>query len=185
MEFSSQVHGVACHAGDMGFETAFVGELTAALMPLHKAGSPLAFLEDFWGRSHFSSSDFAAFNLLCMSAAYAPNMNLSEDTFPADLPIDLDTGEIIWENFERWMTHDPLALLEEKTHQQALAQLAYFFVDVGRWDEYNLQFGARTLHARLTELDITHTYEEFDGGHRGTTYRYDHSIPKMVQVLSS
>ena len=185
MEFSSQVHGVACHAGDMGFETAFVGELTAALMPLHKAGSPLAFLEDFWGRSHFSSSDFAAFNRLCMSAAYAPNMDHTEGAFPADLPIDIETGEIHWENFERWMAHDPLTLLEEKNHQQALAELAYFFVDVGRWDEYNLQFGARTLHARLTELNITHTYEEFDGGHRGTTYRYDHSIPKMVQVLSS
>ena len=169
----------------MGFETAFVGELTAALMPLHKAGSPLAFLEDFWSRSHFSSNDFAAFNLLCMSAAYAPNMNLSEGVFPADLPINIETGEICWENFERWMAHDPLTLLEEKPHQQALSQLAYLFVDVGRWDEYNLQFGARALHSRLTELDIAHTYEEFDGGHRGTTYRYDNSIPKMVKVLSS
>ena len=45
------VQAVACHAGDMGFETAFVGELSAALLPLHKAGSPQAFLEEFWTKS--------------------------------------------------------------------------------------------------------------------------------------
>ena len=184
MEYPGQVQGVACHAGDMGFETAFVGELTAALMPLHKAGSPLAFLEDFWIRSHFSANDFAAFNLLCMSASYAPNVEVAPGTFPADLPIDFETGEINWPNFERWMAHDPLTLLEEEVHQTALHQLAYFFVDVGRWDEYNLQFGARALTARLNELGIAHRYEEFDGGHRGTTYRYDVSIPAMVKALS-
>lgn len=188
MEYPSKVHAVACHAGDMGFETAFVGELTMALMPLHQAGSPLAFLEGFWKKSRFSASDFAAFNLLCMSAAYAPKNDLDievvSDVFPAHLPIDIETGEINWANFEEWMAHDPLNLLEDSSHQSSLRSLAYFFVDVGRFDEYNLQFGARTFHTRLEELEIPHVYEEFDGGHRGTTYRYDVSIPKMVQVLA-
>lgn len=187
MEYPGKVHAVACHAGDMGFETAFVGELTAALMPLHQAGSPLAFLESFWNKSRFSPNDFAAFNLLCMSAAYAPNEDIIDglvtDVFPAHLPIDIETGEIHWANFEEWMAHDPLTLLEESEHQAALRDLAYFFVDVGRFDEYNLQFGARAFHARLDELEIAHIYEEFDGGHRGTTYRYDVSIPKMVEHL--
>ena len=183
MEYPEQVHAVACHAGDMGFETAFVGELTAALLPLHKAGGPLDFLKDFWTKSRFSPNDFAAFNLLCMSAAYAPNMDVSEGEFPADLPIDIETGDINWENFERWMSHDPLTMIEDVQYQQPLRDLGYFFVDVGRWDEYNLQFGARALHERLTELDIEHVYEEFDGGHRGTTYRYDDSIPSMVKSL--
>ncbi len=183
MEYPEQVQAIACHAGDMGFETAFVGELTAALMPLHKAGSPLAFLADFWTRSHFSANDFAAFNLLCMSAAYAPKEEIVKGEFPADLPINIETGEIHWANFERWMEHDPLTLLEEEGHQAALSELDYCFIDVGRWDEYNLQFGARELHKRLDELGISHIYQEFDGGHRGTTYRYDNSIPDMVKAL--
>lgn len=188
MEYPEKVHGVACHAGDMGFETAFVGELTAALQPLHQAGSPLAFLEAFWKKTHFSPNDFAAFNLLCMSAAYDPNEALIDglvtEHFPAHLPIDIETGEIHWSHFEEWMAHDPLTLLEESAHQHALRGLDYFFIDVGRFDEYNLQFGARAFHQRLDELEIAHTYEEFDGGHRGTTYRYDVSIPNLVKALS-
>ena len=118
-----------------------------------------------------------------MSAAYAPNMDVSDGEFPADLPIDIETGEIIGRNFERWMEHDPLTMIEAIEHQTPLRDLDYFFIDVGRWDEYNLQFGARVLHERLNELGIEHIYEEFDGGHRGTTYRYDNSIPNMVKAL--
>ena len=44
MEYPSKVHAVACHAGDMGFETAFVGELTMALMP----SSELVVRWHFW-----------------------------------------------------------------------------------------------------------------------------------------
>lgn len=183
MEYPECIQAVACHAGDMGFETAFVGELTAALLPLHKAGSPLAFLREFWTKSHFSANDFAAFNLLCMSAAYAPDISLAPGDFPADIPIDIQTGEIKWESFERWMDHDPLTMIEAVEYQISLRSLKYLFVDVGRWDEYNLQFGARVLHERLSELGIEHIYEEFDGGHRGTTYRYDNSIPNMVKAL--
>ena len=47
MEYPGQVHAIACHAGDMGFETALWADVTAALLPLHKAGSPLAFLKKF------------------------------------------------------------------------------------------------------------------------------------------
>jgi hypothetical protein len=107
-----------------------------------------------------------------------------EDAFPAEVPINISTGEIRWEIFEEWMSHDPLTLMEESMHQEALSSLHYLFIDVGRWDEYHLQFGARAFHQRLDELEIPHIYEEFDGGHRGTTYRYDNSIPSMVRVLS-
>ena len=111
-------------------------------------------------------------------------MNVSDEEFPADIPIDIQTGEISWQNFERWMEHDPLTMIEAVEHQIPLRSLEYLFIDVGRWDEYNLQFGARALHERLSELDIEHIYEEFDGGHRGTTYRYDNSIPNMVKALT-
>ena len=181
MENPGAVHGVACHAGDMGFRTAFLGEITAALAPLHKAGSPRAFLEAFWNKSRFGSHDFAAFNLLCMSACYSPNM---DKDFPADLPLDIQRGEVDLDVFQRWMAHDPVELIHRPEHREALAGLDYLFLDVGRFDEYHLQFGARLFVEQLQRYGIEHVYEEFDGGHRGTAYRYNQSIPAMVAALT-
>ena len=181
MEHPQAIHAIACHAGDMGFQTAFWGEITAALLPLHQAGSPRAFLDAFWRKRRFGSQDFAAFNLLCMSAAYSPNVH-NED-FPADLPIDIEFGTVHPEVFDRWLQHDPLVLIEESAHQKALRSMDFVFLDVGASDEYLLQFGARKMVARLNEHQIDHTYEEFDGGHRGTAYRYRASIPKMIRAL--
>ena len=181
MEHPEQIQGVACHAGDMGFDTAFLGEITAALLPLHRAGSPRAFLEKFWNASRFGAQDFAAFNLLCMSASYSPNVQNVD--FPADLPIDYQRGEVNLEVFQQWLAHDPIELIKEEQHQQALRDLDFLFVDVGRFDEYCLQFGARRFVELLQQYDIPHVYEEFDGGHRGTAYRYENSIPSMIQKL--
>lgn len=180
MQYPEIISGIACHAGDMGFETAFVGELTQALLPLHKAGSPKAFLEAFWQKTHFSANDFAAFNLLCMSASYSPNL---ENEFPADIPIDIQSGKIDWDVFNSWKQNDPVEMIENTDYQEALKSLDYCFIDVGRVDEYNLQFGARLFVEKLRTFDVPHVYEEFDGGHRGTAYRYDVSIPAMVMAL--
>ena len=181
MEHPDVVQAIACHAGDMGFQTAFWSEVTAALLPLHRAGSAKKFIDSFWRKHRFSSQDFAAFNLLCMSAAYSPNVENQE--FPADLPIDISSGTVYPEVFERWLAHDPLVLIEDLAHQKALRSMAFVFLDVGSSDEYLLQFGARKMVAKLKAHQIDHTYEEFDGGHRGTAYRYQSSIPKMVEAL--
>jgi pimeloyl-ACP methyl ester carboxylesterase len=181
MEYPESISAVACHAGDMGFETAFLGEITAALGPLHAAGSPRKFLEAFWRKKTFSANDFAAFNLLCMSAAYTPNVQAVD--FPADLPIDIHSGRVDFDVFQRWMAHDPIELLCNADYQEALMSLDYLFIDVGRYDEYHLQFGSRIFRDLLQKYGIKHRYEEFDGGHRGTAYRYGNSIPNMVEAM--
>ena len=181
MENPELIQGVACHAGDMGFRTAFLGEITSALLPLHNAGSPEAFLQSFWNKRRFGANDFAAFNLLCMSASYSPN--IKKDGFPAELPINYQNGEVDLSVFERWIAHDPIQLIEEPEHQKALRELDFLFLDVGRYDEYLLQFGARVFVEKLRKHNIDHIYEEFDGGHRGTAYRYDKSIPDMIGAI--
>jgi len=184
MDFPGRVDAVACHAGDMGFRVAFVGELTQALLPLHQAGSPGRFLRQFWQKERFSPSEFAAFNVLCMSAAYSPNVEASMfPDFPADLPISLVHGQIDWAVFERWVDQDPLSRIEDSAAQASLRALKYLYVDVGTSDEYLLQFGARAFTARLQELNIAHTYDEFDGGHRNSSHRLIESIPAMVEHL--
>jgi len=181
MIYPELIQGVACHAGDMGFRTAFLGEITAALGPLHQAGSPREFLDSFWRKKRFGKHDFSAFNLLCLSACYSPNLENSE--FPAELPIDYLRGEVRMDVFERWMSHDPIEMIEAKEHRAALRNLDFLFLDVGRYDEYYLQFGARIFVEKLKQFGIAHVYEEFDGGHRGTAYRYDHSIPRMIKCF--
>ena len=184
MDFPGSVQAIACHAGDMGFDIAFVGELTQALLPLHEAGDPRAFLRQFWQKSRFAPAEFAAFNVLCMSAAYSPNLEESLfPDFPADLPISLTDGRINWKVFDRWLEHDPLRRIEHESAQQGLRALRYCYIDVGSSDEYLLQFGARQLTSRLLELGIPHHFEEFAGGHRNTSHRLNHSVPDLVRHL--
>jgi enterochelin esterase family protein len=66
----------------------------------------------------------------------------------------------------------------------ALQGLDLLFLDAGAWDEYHLQLGARRLVHQLQALDIAHEYDEFPGGHRGTTWRYDVSLPKLARALT-
>ena len=122
-------------------------------------------------------------NVLCMSAAYASD--LSSEGFPARIPVNYETGEIDFEAFLSWETHDPIQLIERPEIQQALRQLKCLFIDAGDHDEYLLHLGARRFVKKLRQFNIEHMHEEFPGGHRGTSFRYDKSIPLLVNALVS
>ena len=176
-----KINAVACHAGDMAFSTTYCGELTKAILPLQKAGSATAFIQKFWQKNRFSNADFSAMNLLCMSAAYAPDKSCPD--FPSNLPVDLKTGEIFFDRFLSWQQQDPLFLIDDADNQQALHDLDFLFLDAGDHDEYLLHLAARRFCEKLKNADIQHQYEEFPGGHRGTSWRYDISIPRLVKEL--
>ena len=55
------------------------------------------------------------------------------------------------------------------------------YLDCGIYDEENLLYGARIFSKRLNDLNISHTYEEFEGGHRNTKHRYDVSL-KLISA---
>ena len=93
-QFPGQVHAIACHAGDMAFETTYLSELTASIMPIQAAGGPMPFVEAFWRKRRLSGGDFAAMNYLCMAAAYGGD--LEAEDFPARLPVNWKTGAIDW-----------------------------------------------------------------------------------------
>lgn len=118
-----------------------------------------------------------------MAVAYGPNSEATD--FTADLPVDWKTGEIKWAIYHAWNQHDPLYWIEEPEAQRALKNLDFLFVDAGNQDEYLLYLAARRFVARLVEYEISHTYEESDGGHRGTSYRYDISVPRMIRRFYS
>src|SRR2546428_10879277 len=62
---------------------------------------------------------------------------------------------------------------------RALRGMRLVYIDCGTKDEFNIIWGARTLHAKLRALGVKHVYEEFDEGHLNITYRYDVSLPLL------
>ncbi|HYZ51432.1 MAG TPA: hypothetical protein VE593_11130, partial [Nitrososphaeraceae archaeon] len=69
-------------------------------------------------------------------------------------------------------------------HRSNLKRLRFIYLDCGSEDEFNLHLGARILHSKLESMSINHFYEEFNGGHMNTSYRYDYSLPMTYSKLS-
>jgi len=65
----------------------------------------------------------------------------------------------------------------------ALRSLRLLFVDCGTRDEYFLQYGARRFARAAQREEIPLEREEYDDGHRGTSYRYDVALPRLVKAL--
>jgi enterochelin esterase family protein len=112
--------------------------------------------------------------MLAMASCYSPN---PQSPLGLDLPLDTHTAELDEDVWKRWLAQDPVHLV--RRHSDALRALHLYFIDCGRYDEYHLQCGNRIYARRLEALDIPHVYDEFDGGHAGTSYRYDVSLQAL------
>jgi S-formylglutathione hydrolase FrmB len=169
----SDVFGLcASHAGDAYFEHCYLPDIPKAVRALSKVqGDPAAFIEKFWADERKGKDDFSAFNIIGMSACYSPD---PESQLGFSLPFDLQTGEIDFSIFSKWLEHDPVRMAEK--HVDELKSLKLLFLDAGRSDEFALDIGARVFAARLKEFGIDHIHEEFDGGHFNIGYRYNRSL---------
>ena len=124
-------------------------------------------------------ADFDALFFVATAAAYAPEPGAGMPY--AALPFDPRTGEEIPEIWERYLAHDPLRRAEASA--DALTQLRLVYLDAGHVDEYGAHFAARRLDEALRAAGAEVHYEEFPGGHRGTSYRYEDSLPRIVGAL--
>ena len=61
--------------------------------------------------------------------------------------------------------------------------MSLIYVDAGNRDEHGLHFAARMLTNALSERELPVRYEEYEGGHRGTSWRYEVSLPQIVEAL--
>jgi enterochelin esterase family protein len=128
-----------------------------------------------------SQAEFHALELLALAHAYAPAADAA-GRLAGELPFDPRTAMVEPERWLRWLAHDPVVRAERGDHGLATAQLV--FLDAGKSDEYGLQFGARMLAEHLTRSGVAVEHEEFEGGHMGTAYRYDVSLPKVIAALT-
>lgn len=172
---------VACHSGDADFDLLYRSELPKAVAALAAFdGDARRFVEHLRAQPSIGGREFYALMMLAMAASYDPHPTAS---LGARLPVDLHTCALDAAAWSRWLRWDPLRLLDEPAHVDALRTLRGLFIDCGSKDEYHLHFGNRQLAARLAEANVPHTYEEFPGGHSGVDYRLDRSLPALFRAL--
>jgi len=172
------VAAVASHAGDAAFEVSMRPMLHHAAIAYEAAGGLEAFAAKVADGGPKGPFAFDGLIVMACSAAYA-----AEPGAPAPhcaLPFDPKTA-VLNEGWDRWLAHDPLGRLAGL--KAAAESLRTVFLDAGDADEHGLHFAARMLFEALREAGATVTYEEFSGGHRGTSYRYGTSLPLLVDAL--
>jgi S-formylglutathione hydrolase FrmB len=170
----------ACHSGDLYWEYTCLPPLSRMHQALEKYGGLDAFIRDIPAIRPKGSAFWDLVMTVCWSAAFGSN---SEAPRGFDLPVDPDTGALNEAVWARWMVHDPIRKLDNALYAEALRRMKLAFIDVGQYDEYQLQVGARVLHLKLDALGISHVYEEYLDGHRDTHYRYAESFPLLYEAL--
>lgn len=177
---------VACHSGDMYFGYCYKPDFTKFLnatehLSLQTAEALAEFLADFSPKMQPKPANFFdVIHIAAMSACYSPN--------PAapcgfDLPFHQTTGELRPDVWRRWLDQDPISMLEITEYVEALRQMKLIYLDCGNRDEYALHYGARIFSQHLSQLDIPHRHEEFNGGHHNIQFRYDVSLKTISEVF--
>jgi hypothetical protein len=114
-----------------------------------------------------------------MAAHYSPNLNNPE--LYTDLPFDIESGEFKENIWKLWKEFDPINKVNDFSDNLKKMKLLYF--DCGSNDEYSLAIGSRIFSKKCRDMDINHEYEEFEGGHFNTGYRYDTSLQKIWNAI--
>jgi enterochelin esterase-like enzyme len=170
----------ASHSGDVGFDLLFVSDFPRVLRAIAKTDNSIRkWLDAFFAAPKPKDSDVHVLMVLAMCATYDPD---PAAYMGVRLPVTVDTCEAIperWANFVAW---DPLSLVEK--HWQGLKRLKALYIDCGDIDQYNLVYGSRRMHRRLTELGVPHVYEEFADDHSAVDYRMDTSLPILAKALT-
>ena len=168
-------------SGDAGFEYCYLHELPQAAGPLLKAGGIVPWLEDFEARAmatKLRGDDHPVINMLGMSAAYSPKKG---EPLGLELPLDMNTGRLRIDVWNRWLVHDPVRFVPKAA--DLFKKLKTIFIDCGTRDEFNLRWGARMISEELRGAGVEHVHEEFEDGHMGVNYRFERSVGNLAPRL--
>lgn len=172
---------IGVHSADAGFEYCYLHELPQAAGPLLKAGGIENWYRDFINRSlatKMKGEDHTVINMLAMAAAYSPKKG---EPLGLELPIDLQTGRLRVDVWNRWLVHDPVRFTPK--HLDVYKKLKTIFIDCGTRDEFNLRWGARLLSDEFKAGGVDHVHEEFEDGHMGVNYRFERSLGYLLPRL--
>jgi enterochelin esterase-like enzyme len=167
----------AAHAPDLNFEMVYRKDIPEFLRFYDKAGEEgLKELLADPGGMLAKGTSFFTLAIAAMASCYSPN---PESPWGFDLPFDTFTGELLPDVWERWLSHDPIHLVDK--HIDALNSLKLLYLDCGQYDEENLLYGARIFSRKLEQCGIAHHFEVFEGGHRHADFRYDVSFQMISE----
>jgi hypothetical protein len=173
-------NAAASHSGDVGFELLFIADFPKVLRALATTDNSIrSWLDKFFAAPKVKDEDVHILMILAMAATYDPDPGAY---MGVRLPVTIDTCELIaerWANYVKW---DPLTLVEK--HGDGLKKLKALYIDCGDIDQYNLVYGSRRMHKRLTEMKVPHVYEEFSDDHTAVDYRMDVSLPLLAKALT-
>jgi S-formylglutathione hydrolase FrmB len=174
---------IGSHSGDAGFEYCYLSDFPRAANALLKAGGPEKWLPEFYARARqtaMRADDHLVINFLCMSAAYSPKKGVFLN---AELPIELETGRLKIEVWNRWLVNDPVRFIPKNL--AAYQKLKSIFFDCGERDEFGLRWGNRMIAEELKAGKVSFEHQEFDDGHRNINYRFEASLRYLVPRLKS
>ena len=172
---------LASHAGDALFECCYLPDFPKVARALRDRfdGSLELMLERAAAADPFDFGLYGApLATYAMACAYSPDPQRPGRCL---LPFETATGRLIEEVWERWLALDPVRMAPR--HGDALASMRRILLDAGRSDEWFLDLGAQAFASELEKLGVAHTFELFDGGHGGLTYRYPGAIRELVLAL--
>lgn len=173
---------IAVHSADAGFEYAYLNDLPKAAAAILKAGGVEPWYRDFVSRAattKMRGEDHSVINMLCMAAAYSPQRG---EPLGLELPIELPSGRLKVEVWNRWLVHDPVRFVAK--HIETYRKLKSIFIDCGTRDEFNLRWGARMMSEDFKAAQVEHVHEEFEDGHMGVNYRFERSLTYLGERLS-
>jgi predicted alpha/beta superfamily hydrolase len=170
---------VASHSGDVYWEYAYLPGITELHQALVKYGGAEAFIQQIPTIQPKGGTFWKTLIALCATMAHS-------DSYPEglQLPIDMTTGALDETVWERWLTYDPLRMVDDPGHQAALRGMALVYLTAGLYDEYQLQVGARLLRDKLRAAGIDVLHEELPTAHSGAEVPYDRSIELLVKALA-
>ncbi len=172
---------VASHSGDIYFEFGYLPDMAKLHANLMRFGGLDGFIEQIptiKPKSH--DPFFSVLGMLCYGAAFAPNPSAHRGF---DMPIDMETGALREDVWQRWLAWDPVRMIDQPENIAAWRQMSYIYIDSGLWDELNFQIGTRIMSNKLTALGLKHDFELFNDGHINVPYRYDISLPRLEKAI--
>ncbi len=158
-------------SGDSYFTYSYMQDFPAAYSVLKKNGLKV-FLNEFNNKFIHTQDELTAMNIIAMSAFYSFN----DKDF--DLPFNLTDGSINEEIWNKWLSYDPVKVLQQKFRNIEGKKI---ILQTGIYDEYKMYIGMNMIHNILNEKNIEHKYMEYPAGHFNTNHFYLDSFPEILK----
>lgn len=176
-------HAFADHSGDSGFENCYLSDIPKVVQAMAKYDYDVASFVRQIPDIQPKDDDFNnLLNMVAMSACYSPNPDARPLGF--ELPFDVRTGRLFPGIWAKWLSHDPVRMVEP--YAENLRKLRFRYIDCGTMDQWHLYLGSRQIHEELDKRNIDHIYEEYDSDHFLLRRQQElKAIPRMVAALQA